>query len=69
MVATKEDLKETRDSVAALKAKISKTENELKQYNELRPEYKAELQTNKIKCVEGVNRWTDNIYNIQGWVG
>ena len=67
-VSNKEEIKIIKEEVSKLKKEINKQEENINKFAELTPEFQEKLEKNEKSCRDGINRWTDNIYNVQAWV-
>jgi hypothetical protein len=67
-ISSKEEIKIIKEEILKLKSEINKQENAIKIFAELTPEFAEKLEKNEKSCRDGINRWTDNIYNVQAWV-
>ena len=46
----------------------SDLKSKVKQYERCDPKRLEELETNTQICKQGVIRWTDNLFEMEGWI-
>ena len=64
-----DDRKAILEEVAELEAKKELLKNKIKKYEGCDPEVLEKLNSDAITAKEAINRWTDNIFAIQTWIG
>lgn len=63
-----EERTEALQKIETLEAQVKKLDTELARFAEFDPEEieRTKAQTDKLK--QGVNRWVDNVFNVQSWI-
>ncbi|CAG5114037.1 Oidioi.mRNA.OKI2018_I69.chr2.g8119.t1.cds [Oikopleura dioica] len=63
-----EELQKLKNELKALTNEEASLTKECEASKKFTPEYLQKLDQDKKLCIEGVNRWTDNIWNVTSFV-
>lgn len=63
-----EERTEMLQKVEALEAQVKKLDTELARFAEFDPEEIERTKAQTVKIKQAVNRWVDNVFNVQSWI-
>ena len=63
------NIKEILEEVAELEAQKELLKNKIRKYEGCDPEVLDKFNNDAESAKEAINRWTDNIFAVQSWIG